>query len=260
MKNNYDAVSLLNDIIVSRLTDFCFENTDVIFSEHVPCGQACISTSGDIDTLHEIYDINIGIGDINRSNIDYYQLMLLFKSTFHELAHVKQEFRHLYETSDEMLSMGLVYISCLLYFSYYKEPYNYFHNLKEVDAEYNGLLDAYNLMQSLFGNYISDKCLLTFIRHHVDRYRLSHKSYYIDMSHYYDNVFDIFDAFKVSKNVACHSYRYCDFWIGTEFDAVVHESDGFTQDKMLLLNFLDKHPEYKNILKQNTISFKLLDI
>lgn len=260
MNNNYDAVSLLNNIIVSRLTDFCFENTDIIFDDKSECGLACISTSGDIDTLHEIYDVRIGVSNINKSNIDYKQLMLLFKSTFHELAHVKQEFRHLHESSSEMLSMGMVYMTCLLYFPYYKESYNYFHNLKEIDAEYNGLLEAYNLMQDLFGAYMANKCLLEFMRNRSDRYRLSHKSYYIDVSYYYDNAVDIFNAFKMAKHEAYHTYRHCDFWLGTEFDAVVHESDGFVQDKMLLFDFLSKHPDCKNILKQNTISLKLLDI
>ena len=260
MNSNSKLVSLLHDIISDRLTNFGFETKNaIIFDTSLTCGHGYLSTSNTFESLHDVYDIHIGIKDINVEKIDVHQLTLLFKNTFHELQHVKQEFLHKTDDSYEMYSMGLVYISCLLYDAYYKDKYNYFHNIKEIDAEYVGLKNTYDLLCELYGSEIAINQILEFVNHRVNRYKIHGMSYYIDTNCYYHNVSDVYAEFEKSKMNSMFCKRHCDFWNNNDlFANVCSEINGQRQDELLVRKFFHDNPIDAKQIKKNTIALKYL--
>lgn len=260
VNNTNELVSLLKCIVKDKLTNFSNLPVNINFDTSLKYGNGYLSTFDDVKSLHDITGITIGVKSLNMEVLDFEQIIVFVKTVFHELRHAEQEYMHKTEDSPMMYSMGLTYIACLLYDDYYRDRYNYFHNIKEIDAEYHGLKNAYDFLSNVFDEKVATESILHFINWHVTLYKNNNdKIYYIDVSKAYDNVSDVWVAFETSIKNSMIVRRNCDFWKNDNyFHCVYDESNGLIQDEMIVKYYFEMYPGNARHIRNNTIALKNL--
>lgn len=256
VENNKQAIDILYDIVLTTFITYGCDSCHIDFNKELKYGHGYLETSSDFETLHKVSGICIGVGGMDMTVLDLRQLTVLSKTVFHELGHAKQEYRHKNEDSQEMYYMGLTYIACLLYEDYYRDRYNYFHNIKEIDAEFNGIKGAHYFISSITDDLTATKYVVDYINVRVNKYQKNpEKFYYIDVSHRYNNMTDIYKAFAYSIVMSHTCHRHCDFWQNSsEFFDIYNESNGTQQDLLLVERFFNNDVSAARQIKLNTIA------
>ena len=253
--SNLDALEHAKHIISQSLVSLELGNVLVVFDPDLVCGKGHITTSDEVENIHQVVNITIGIKGFSPIGLDTTKMFLLFKTMYHELRHVYQESVIHSECTDEFAYyMDLAYVCRMMSLEYYRQPWNYRHNIKELDAEYNALQNMRLLFDSIWGIRIADCEILEFINYHKCLHeRNPLHGYYIDLDTSYRAVKDVFAAFEREIQQAPYVMRHFPFWKDNQaYDELFALRDGKLQDEWLVRKFFNENPSVAAILRKNT--------
>lgn len=171
--------------------------------------------------------INIGVHEIKRKlfNIDYdVDISLLTTavvSLHHEVQHCVQSTEYFNE--NKVIDTNHIYmltnlIACMgAYEGYYNphvDSYNYFHNPREIDAEYEGIIGAHEYLSNLYSEDIANELILDYINNKDYGY------YFINTSSPYTLIEDVDQAFKEAYENSKKDKRKYRAWSKDEDESI----------------------------------------
>ena len=217
-----------------------------------------------ITYLEPITTIEIGAKELKSlfgSEMNDKLFVKMIKTIFHEEQHYYQQKQYLSKIGiidEDTTNMYYNFLACLGchwgYYDYNTNPVNYFNNPREIDAEYNGIKNAYNFISSIYGNTKTEKLFVDFINSNIN------KEYYINISKPVKNISEIGDLFQIAidksnmtkriYNVNCikddGTMLYCQE-LNDEFVFKINEENNPVMQDKILAGAYVKYIEDKNI-------------
>lgn len=154
----HDAYYLLHDVLNNIFLNYQ-EYLSFQLNNNVPVGIG--STISNLD--EGVISVNIGIKeipDVKNQNVTDYNFMLCLVGIYHEYRHVQQFFEIFHQDRD----LGR-YLTMNYFAEYENNEYcckNYWLNPKELDAQYFGLVRAYQYCEAQFGHDEAERLLCNY--------------------------------------------------------------------------------------------------
>ena len=233
-------------------------NAMVILNPDMACGRGNIVVSDDVHQLHTVESINIGVSELTTNDdCDIFVLFKTLKTIYHELRHVWQEQLLAIDTSQIAYEFGLAYVCRLANERYYKNIWNYYHNIRELDAERYAIKASY---ESLCNDFDFDNLISSTLLQFIKSKQMNKKikpdtDYYISLTEKYISVKSIFDAFDFAYSDYKNVPRWCSCFDGMSiYDGLSSCEPGLAQDEFIARAFLNSDSENREIILYNTPS------
>lgn len=246
-------------IIKSIIKKANLEDYECILDYTMKCGTGYCD-----DFFNKGKEIHIGIKELKgvfNNEVSDIILTKIIINTYHELRHSFQQRQYYSKTpilNENINNSFINYLACVGgYWGYYNNsinPRNYFTNPRELDAEYNGIKNAYDYISILFSEEKAEKMILNYLNSKIGI------QYYIEIREPINNISKIEELFKkaIVKNTINKKYyntnyikkdnciSYCQE-INDEFVfAINEENNPVMQDKIIAGAYV-KYIEDKNI-------------
>ena len=208
------------------------------FTNKLPCGKGM--TNDHISKSNRL--ITIGINNLNTETKFVHTLVTIF----HEHTHAMQ-FNELQQNDTDDYSL-MNHLSCHNNQDYYEQNYKYF--ITEIEAEYNGVTNAYNYLcqnksideaNSLITEYLKNSC------------RYNTESVCITSQQDIDGIFECAYNTAIHKTKWLSSYKSDDEIIkflkeNPDYEKPFDKTfdDGYERDKFIAAVELYYHPEYRD--------------
>lgn len=137
------------------------------------------------DYYYKDKEIHIGVKELKgfiHKEVPDLLVVKVFVNIFHELKHYTQQkdFFSKYEViNDTMKNMYYNYLACIIgCYGYYNpeiNPYNYYNNPRELEAELKGIIGAYDFLLNIYSEEKSEELIMMYINSKINI------KYYIDL-------------------------------------------------------------------------------
>ena len=187
-------------------------------------------------------------------------LVRILINIFHEIKHAKQQY-DFFESSFidiDFLQLYYNYLACLGNFNGYYNPElnlnNYYHNPRELDAEYSGIKEAYNYLKTSELSEKSEILILDYVNSKIG------KVYFITIDNPIHNISEVEELVIKTKYINSKTknfynpncididkpMQYCQY-IDNDFIFKINECNNPQQQDKLLAGAYIKYIEDKNI-------------
>ena len=217
------------------------------------------TTSGEThdDITKHNSTVLIGVSQIEHTNlfktINDTNFTEALVTLFHECRHTQQFDSFSNQNSSDELAIS--HLAAHNNISYYRE--NYQNMTSEIDAEYFGVKNAYDYIQTEYSTEIANDL--------INDYMYKHRPYIISQNHIYD-ISDIDTIFESAYNKALHKTKWLSSYQSNDdiikflkekpkyekaFDKTF--DDGYERDKFIAAVELYYHPEYRDFYSSPAI-------
>lgn len=265
------AKFLLNQIVSDFQNKYqliCGGDVPVLLKNDIPVGYC-----GSSDSLSEKQYMKIGIGGLCSSFLPFSRVsdekfVQVLVSMFHENRHMTNclnGYKDCRSDKTENLALSMCYLADQNNSFYYKGNHNYHMNLREIDAEHAGILDAYDYLCYQFPDKQADceQLVLDYVNHKRELVLNGDIDYFFDNScrrfECIDDIDVVFSQLFVDAMNKSRSYQFnrntndlaMSKFCQNNGWRLLHrkflDSDsGFERDKMIGCIVLAVHPEYQN--------------
>ena len=212
-------------------------------------------------------EIHIGVKELKsffNTEIPNESFVKLVVNIYHETQHYYQQKNFFENTNltERDLTFFYNYLACVGNpFGYYSpklNPHNYYNNIRELDAEYNGIQNAFDYLQTIFTKEKSEDFIINYVNNRLKN------TYYISANKPISTLEEINNIFKKKIRLNLHKARQYNVncinqdkpiqYIQDENDEFVLKineiQDGSLQDKLMASTYV-KYLEDYNIQHDN---------
>lgn len=257
--DNASAVIYIQHVIDSTLSSLQLHNVSVVLDESLPCGKGFTQTCSDASQIHTVIKVCIGIAGLSKEGVNADAIFAAVKTAYHEIRHIYQEMQHVSDTDDRAYKMAICYVARLAVPEYYTDKWNYYHCLKELDAEYYALSEARYAFMLSWGYRIANRQLLDYINNVIKNRVKSGQPWYFIPVNEYKSVREVMRLYNEAIDACINIGRNVGFLNAEVYAGIEHISPGFQQDEFIVRQYLKDKPELRAILEQNTPALKRLD-
>lgn len=206
-------------------------------------------------------EIHIGVKELKsffNTEIPNESFVKLVVNIYHETQHYYQQKNFFENTNltERDLTFFYNYLACVGNpFGYYSpklNPHNYYNNIRELDAEYNGIQNAFDYLQTIFTKEKSEDFIINYVNNRLKN------TYYISANKPISTLEEINNIFKKKIRLNLHKARQYNVncinqdkpiqYIQDENDEFVLKineiQDGSLQDKLMASTYVKYLEDY----------------
>ncbi len=257
--DNNSAVIYIQNVIDSTLQSLQLHDVSVVLDRSLSCGKGFTQTCSDATQIHSVIKVCIGVADLTKQGVNADAIFAAIKTTYHEMRHIYQEMQHVSDIDKRAYKMAICYVARLAVPEFYLDKWNYYHCLKELDAEYYALNAARYAFTLSWGHRIANRQLLDYVNKVISNKIKSGQPWYFIPMYEYKSVRDVMRQYRNAIDTCCKIGRNVGFLDPVTYAGVEHVPAGFQQDEFIVRQYLKDKPDLRAILEQNTPALKRLD-
>lgn len=256
-------------VIIAHVKEICknlnIDNFKIILDYKLDIGNGYCD-----DYYDSNREIHIGVKELKgffNTEIPNELFVKLIVNLYHETQHYYQQ-RNFFENAnltEQDLTFFYNYLACIgNSYGYYNpelNPYNYYNNIRELDAEYSGIQNAFDYLQAIFTKEKSESFIINYVNNRLKN------TYYISVNEPISTLEEINNIFKRNIRLNLHKSRQYNVncihqdkpmqYIQNENDEFVLKineiQDGLLQDKLMASTYVKYLEDYniQNNIKNN---------